>query len=137
MSEQRSLVPEEPPAWALGFILFGALLMIMGGVFQALAGLIAIFEDDFYAATRNYLLEFDVTTWGWIHLTIGVVAVLAGAALFSGATWARIVAITLAVLSAIANFGFIPYYPIWSILIIVVNVFVIWALAVYGGRLQA
>jgi tetrahydromethanopterin S-methyltransferase subunit F len=106
-------------------------------VFQALAGLIAIFGDDFYVATRNYLLEFDVTTWGWIHLIIGVVAVLAGAMLFSGATWARIVGITLAVLSAIANFGFIPYYPFWSILIIVMDVFVIWALAVYGGRLQS
>ena len=124
----------EPPGWAVGFIVFAAVMMIMGGVFQALAGLIAIFENEFYVATRNYLFEFDATSWGWIHLILGVIVALAGFSLLSGATWARVVAITLAVLSAIANFLFIPYYPFWSLLIIALDVFVIWALAVHGGK---
>jgi hypothetical protein len=122
--------------WAVGFILFAAIMMMMTGVFQALAGLIAIFENEFYVATRNYLFKFDATTWGWIHLILGVIVVLAGWGLLSGRTWARAVGITLALLSAIANFLFIPYYPFWSLLIIALDVFVIWALAAHGGDVR-
>ena len=129
-----SRVREQPPGWAVGFIVFAAVMMMMAGVFQALAGLVAIFKNEFYVATRNYLFEFDVTAWGWIHLVLGVIVVLAGFSLLSGATWARAVGITLAVLSAIANFLFIPYYPFWSLLIIALDVFVIWSLAVHGGK---
>jgi hypothetical protein len=125
----------EASGWASGFILFAALMMIMAGVWQGLAGLIAIFENEFYVATRNYLFEFDATTWGWIHLLVGVIVGLAGLGLLAGQTWARVVGITLAVLSAIANFLFIPYYPFWSMLIIALDVFVIWALAVHGRAL--
>jgi hypothetical protein len=129
-----SRVREEPPGWAVGFTIFAAVMMMMTGGFQALAGLVAIFENEFYVATRNYLFELDVTTWGWVHLILGVIVALAGFALLSGATWARVVGITLAVLSAIANFLFIPYYPFWSLLVIALDVFVIWALAVHGGK---
>ena len=129
-----SRVREQPPGWAVGFIVFAAVMMMMTGAFQALAGLIAIFENEFYVATRNYLFQFDATSWGWIHLILGVIVGLAGFSLLSGATWARVVGITLAVLSAIANFLFIPYYPFWSLLIIALDVFVIWALAVHGGK---
>jgi hypothetical protein len=127
---------EEASGWASGFILFAALMMIMAGVWQGLAGLIALFENEFYVATRNYLFEFDATTWGWIHLLFGVIVGLAGLGLLAGQTWARVVGITLAVLSAIANFLFIPYYPFWSMLIIAVDVFVIWALAAHGRALR-
>jgi hypothetical protein len=122
--------------WAVGFILFAAIMMMMTGVFQALAGLIAIFENEFYVATRNYLFKFDATTWGWIHLILGVIVALAGWGLLSGRTWARAVGITLALLSAIANFLFIPDYPFWSLLIIALDVFVIWALAAHGGDVR-
>jgi hypothetical protein len=118
--------------WAVGFVLFAGIMMIMVGIWQALEGLIAIFENEFYVATRNYLFKFDATTWGWIHLIMGAVVAFAGWGLLSGRTWARVVAITLAVLSAIANFLFIPYYPFWSLLIIAVDVFVIWAVAAHG-----
>jgi len=127
---------EDTSGWAAGFALFAALMMIMAGVWQALAGLIAIFENEFYVATRNYVFEFDATTWGWIHLLLGVVVGLAGLGLLAGQTWARVVGIILAVLSAIANFLFIPYYPFWSMLIIAVDVFVIWALAAHGRELR-
>jgi hypothetical protein len=121
--------------WA-GTTLFAALLMIMVGVFQALQGLIAIFENDFYVATRNYLFQFDATTWGWIHLVVGLIVAFAGWGLLSGQTWARIVGITLAAFSATANFLFIPYYPVWSLLIIAVDVFVIWALTAHGREIK-
>jgi hypothetical protein len=127
---------QETTSWAVGFILFAAIMMLMSGVFQALTGLVAIFENEFYVQTRNYLFQFDATTWGWIHLLIGLVVAFGGWGLLSGRTWARALAITLAVLSAIANFAFIPYYPFWSLLIIVLDVVVIWAIAAHGGAMR-
>jgi hypothetical protein len=122
--------------WAVGFILFAAIMMIMVGVFQALQGLIAIFENEFYVATRNYTFQFDATTWGWIHLLLGLLVAFAGYGLLSGKTWARLLAITLAALSATANFLFIPYYPFWSLLLVTLNILVIWAITAHGGELR-
>jgi hypothetical protein len=141
MSEQtpagyRATRGQQTSGWAVGFILFAAIMMIMIGFFQVLAGLVAIFENEFYVATRNYIFQFDATTWGWIHLLLGLLVAFAGWGLLSGRTWARVVAITLAVLSAVANFLFIPYYPFWALLIITLDVFVIWAVAAHGGELR-
>ena len=126
----------ETSGTAVGFILFAAIMMIMVGVFQALQGIIAIFENEFYVATRNYTFQFDATTWGWIHLLVGLLVAFAGWGLLSGRTWARVVALTLAVLSAITNFLFIPYYPFWALLLITLDIFVIWAVAAHGGELR-
>ena len=135
-NDASSRAGRETSGGAVGLILFAAIIMIMVGTFQALQGLIAIFENEFYVATRNYLFQFDATTWGWIHLVIGLLVAFAGYGLLSGRTWARTVAIFLAVLSAISNFLFIPYYPFWSLLIITLDVFVIWAVAVHGGDMR-
>ena len=126
----------ETTGWAVGFILFAAIMMIMVGVFQAIQGLVGIFENEFYVPTRNYIFQLDATRWGWTHLILGLLVAFAGWGLFSGRTWARTVAIILAVLSAISNFLFIPYYPFWSLLIITLDVFVIWAVAAHGGELR-
>jgi hypothetical protein len=138
MSQYPSTSPggRAPSGWAVGFTVFAAIMMIMVGVFQALQGLIAIFENEFYVATRNYLFEFDATAWGWIHLVLGAIVAFAGWGLLSGQTWARIVGITLAALSATANFLFIPYYPFWSLLLITLNVLVIWALTAHGREFK-
>ena len=122
----------ESSLWAAGAILFAGIMMIVVGIWEALEGLIAIFENEFYVATRRYLFQFDVTTWGWIHVLLGLVLAYAGYGLLTGRTWARVVAITLAALSATANFLWLPYYPFWALLIISVDVFVIWAVAVHG-----
>src|SRR4029453_15907133 len=116
--------------------MFAGIMMIMVGVFQGLQGIVAIFENEFYVPTRNYLFQFDATAWGWIHLLIGLLVAFAGYGLLSGRTWARAVAIFLAVLSAISNFLFIPSYPFWSRLIIPRDIFVIWAGAAHGGDLR-
>jgi hypothetical protein len=126
----------EASGWAVGFILFAAIMMIMTGIFQAVEGLVAIFQNEFYVTTRNYIFQFDATTWGWIHLVLGLIVAFSGWGLLSGRTWARTLAIILAVLSATANFLFIPYYPFWSLLIITLDIFVIWAVAAHGGELR-
>jgi hypothetical protein len=117
---------------AVGLVLFAAIMMFMVGVFQAFTGLVAIFNDEFYVATEEYLFKFDQTTWGWVHLILGLVVAAAGVGLMAGRTWARAVAIVLAVISAIVTFGFIPYYPLWALIIIALDVAVIWAVVAYG-----
>ena len=123
--------------WATGLTVFAGVMMTMAGAFQAFTGLVALFEDEFYVATRNYLLQFDATTWGWIHLLLGLLVMFAGFAVLAGQTWGRVVGITLAVLSALANFAFLPYYPFWAMTIIALDIFVIWALATHGREIPA
>ena len=88
-NDAYSRAGRQTSGWAVGFILFAAIMMIMVGVFQAFQGLVAIFENEFYVATRNYLFQFDATTWGWIHLLVGLIVAFAGWGLLSGRTWAR------------------------------------------------
>lgn len=126
----RSATREVSP-WATGFALFAATMMIMLGVFHAIMGLVAIIDDDFYVRVRSYTFDLDVTGWGWLHLIIGIIIALAGFALISGQLWARAVGIALAALSAIANFLWLPYYPVWAIIAIALAIGVIWGLAKY------
>ncbi|MCE3550608.1 hypothetical protein LWC33_03960 [Pseudonocardia sp. RS11V-5] len=115
-------------AWSTGFAMFAGAVLIVVGICQALSGISALFRDQVYVATPNYIYSFDVTTWGWVHLILGVALALTGLGVIQGQTWARVVGIVLAALSIIANFMFIPHYPIWSIVIIALDVAVIWAL---------
>ena len=128
MSDYESTRAAQDSGWVGGGYVFAGVVMIMVGVFQAIAGLAALFEDEFYVVTSDYIFKINTTTWGWIHLILGVLVVFAGYALFAAKTWARVIGVTLATLSAIANFIFIPYYPFWAILIISLDVWVIWAL---------
>jgi hypothetical protein len=130
---------DEPTAstwWALGTIFFAGAIMLMVGLFQFFQGLAALIKGSFYVVVPNYAYKVDTTAWGWIHMLLGVLVVAAGIYLFVGKLWARIIAILLALLSAVANFFFIPYYPVWSILIIALDVVVIWAIAWHGRDLQ-
>lgn len=111
-----------------GAVIFAASMMVLIGAFQIIAGLVAIIDDEYYVVTANYTFDLDVTGWGWIHLIIGIIVFCAGVALFSRAPWAGYVAIAIAILSAVANFFFIPYYPFWALVIIAIDVFVIWGL---------
>ncbi len=127
--------PNPPPVsgWALGGITFAATMLILIGVFQTIAGLAAIFDDEFFVVTTNYVFDLDTSAWGWIHLLLGALLLVAGWSLYAGRAWAGVVALTLAVLSAVANFFFIPYYPFWAILLISLDVWVIWALTRPGA----
>ena len=122
-----------PSGWAIGGVTFASTIMILVGIFQSFAGLAAIIDDQFYVITQNYAFDLDTTAWGWIHLLLGIVVALAGFALWNRKVWAATVAIFLAMLSAIANFFFIPYYPFWSILMIALAIWVIWAITRPGA----
>lgn len=123
-------------AWAVGWTIFAAVWMWILGFFHGLAGLAAIIEDQLFVVTPDYVYRLDVTTWGWVHLVLGVGVFVAGFYLFKGAVWARTVGVALAALSIVSNFLWLPYYPIWGILMIAAGGFVIWALTVRGGDLS-
>jgi hypothetical protein len=128
---------ENRSGFAVGVTAAAGIILIIGGVCHGFQGLVAIVNDEFYVTTQNWILKFDVTTWGWIHLIVGAVAVLAGIGLFSGQVWARTVAVLVAALSIILNFAWLPHYPIWSILIIAFDLFVIWAFTAHGRDITA
>jgi hypothetical protein len=133
MTQYESDRGSELSGWAAGGITFAAVLMVMIGTFEAIAGLTAVIDDEFFVVTPKYTFEFDTTTWGWIHLILGSTVALSGLYLFAGRAWAGVVALVLAVLVAIANFFFIPYYPFWSITVIALACWVIWSLTRPGA----
>jgi hypothetical protein len=126
----------QPPSEAAGGYVFAGVILIVIGCFHAIAGLVAIFDDGFYVVSANYTFNVDTTAFGWIHLLAGLLVAAAGFALFSAATWARVVGVLFASLSALANFFFIPYYPFWAILIIALDIWVIWALTRQVEKVQ-
>ncbi len=130
------MTERETSGWAVGWTVYAAVMMIMIGFFHAIAGLVGILEDDLYVLTSDYVFSFDVTTWGWVHMVMGVIVVLAGFALLSGAVWARTIGVILAVVSVLANFAWLPWYPLWAIIMITANVFVIWALTAHGRDIE-
>ncbi|MCL7425422.1 hypothetical protein [Streptomyces sp. YS415] len=113
-----------------GWLVFAAVIMLFSGIMTMLGGISAIAEDDVFLTTRNYVFEFDLTGWGWIHLILGILIAVTGAALFKGATWARVVGVALAGLSMITNFMWLPYTPWWALLIIAIDALIIWGLCV-------
>ncbi|MBG0857447.1 hypothetical protein I2W78_37785 [Streptomyces spinoverrucosus] len=116
--------------WAAGLMVFGAIMLMLAGVLAIFRGIMAIAEDDVFVTTPNYVFEFDLTGWGWIHLVLGAVAVLVSVGLFQAATWARVAGVAIAGLIIIANFLSLPYYPVWSVLMIAFSGFIIRALCV-------
>ena len=119
---------------AYGVSVFAGVLLLMLGTFEIIQGFAAVLEDDLFAVGANYVYEIDVTAWGWWHLLIGVIGVAVGLGIVGGQVWAYSAGIGFAVVSALGQFAFMPYYPFWSILIIALDVLVIWALAKRIGR---
>jgi hypothetical protein len=129
---------EHVTGW-VGWVGFAGFMMMLGGIFQAISGLVGIFNDSFFAVTNasNQLLVIhDVQTWGWFNLIMGSIIVAAGIALFSGSMWARVLAVTLAMFSAVANLVSISLYPVWSVICLTISVLVIYAVVVHGSELK-
>lgn len=124
-------------AWAEGIGIFAGAALLTVGIFQFLEGVAAAAKDDVFVRTTNYVFEFDLTTWGWIHIILGIVVAVVGGAILAGQAWAYVAGIVVAVLSALLNFVWMPYYPFWAILIIAFDIAVIWALSTMLGARRA
>jgi hypothetical protein len=115
---------------ASGLVALAAVMLLLAGLLNIFRGIMAIAENPVFVRTPNYVFKFDLTSWGWIHLVIGVLAIATGLSLFRLATWARVVGVGVAALLVIANFLSVPYYPLWSLIVIAACGIVIWALCV-------
>ena len=129
------ITKKEVTSW-VGWVYFAGILLVVSGVFEMIAGLTALLNDKFYAVAQQSLLVFDITHWGWAHMLIGLLMIVTGTSVMTGSTWSRVVAIVLAVLGVIAQFAFISAYPIWSIMVIVIGILIIYSLAVHAGELK-
>jgi hypothetical protein len=116
--------------WATGLTVFAAIIMMISGVVQALQGIVALANSDFYVVGHKYTFQFDVTAWGWIHLLVGIGVAAVGVFLLMGNTWARWTGLVVVAVSMIANFAWVPYYPVWGIIVLALDGAVIWALTV-------
>lgn len=118
---------------ALGVTSFAGVLLATVSIFQILEGISALAKDDVYVKGIDYAYKFDVTSWGWVHLIIGIIGLVTGLAILFGQTWGRLIGIFIAILGTLANFAFIPYYPVWSIVVIAFWILTLWALCTQLG----
>jgi len=109
-------------------------MLIIIGAFQFFEGLAAILKDEFFVVGPHYAYHLDVTAYGWINLIWGAIVCATGFAVIAGKTWGRVVGITVILINAMVQFFYIPYYPLWAVLLIGLDVACIWALTVYNGH---
>ncbi len=125
----------EVTGW-VGWQYFAAFLMMLAGIFQSIAGLVALFKNTVFVVTPSHLVMLDYTQWGWVHLIVGIILFLSSFSLMAGRMWGRILGIVLASISAIANFAFLDAYPWWSLTVIILDILIIYAIAVHGGEVK-
>ncbi|MEU2001747.1 hypothetical protein ACH47B_08870 [Rhodococcus sp. NPDC019627] len=130
VSPASSEFPSGKQAFAAGTSLGAAVVMVTVGIIQFFQGIAAVAENEVFVSGIDYAYKFDLTTWGWIHIILGVLVAIVGLALLTGAGWARVSAIVIAAISILANFLWLPYYQ-WSLLI-ALDVVVIWAVSTWN-----
>ena len=135
--QNNSRTQPPPSGLAVGITVSAAVILILAGVLHAMQGVVGLANNEFYVTTQNWIFKFDATTWGWVHILVGLIAIGTGIGLFYGAVWARTVGVIVAAVSVFANFVWLPYYPVWAILIIAFDFFVIWALTAHGRDINA
>jgi hypothetical protein len=125
-----------PSGW-VGWVVFAGVVMIIEGAFHIIDGLVALFERGYYAVTSSHLaLHVGYLGWGWAHMALGALFVLVGFGVLAGQTWARVIGIALAVISAVVNLAFIAAYPVWGVVLIALDIVIIYALAMHGGEVK-
>jgi hypothetical protein len=122
-------VPDaHPTALAGGLRVFAGILMLADGLLQVLQGIAAVADDDFFNVPSGFTYDLNVTAWGWVHIVLGLLLALIGYGVLANSTLGRAVAIPVVVIGMVSNFAFLPVYPLWAIVLIVLDVFVLWAL---------
>ncbi|GAB2816500.1 hypothetical protein GCM10027073_55370 [Streptomyces chlorus] len=127
-AQAHAHTPSAKREWAGGLTVFGGVMLVLAGILNIVRGISGIAKDDVFVTTQNYVFKFDLTSWGWIHLILGAVAVVIGVGLFQASTWARVAGVAIGGLIMIANFLSLPYFPVWSVVMIALSGVMIWAL---------
>lgn len=123
----------EPTAW-VGWVFFGATLLVLIGAMQIVQGLGAIFKPDFFVTTENSVFVLSLTQSGWTHLIIGVLALMGGIGTLAGVAWARIISVIVTVLAMLASIAYITTFPLWATFVLVIGAFIIYAFTVHGAE---
>jgi len=126
---------EQATGW-IGWIYFASMMMLIIGGLQIISGLLGIFRHGFFVVGTHGLVVWNYTAWGWIELIIGILLIIIGLSVISGSTWARVLASIIVVINAIGNLAFLPAYPIWSIIALIIDGFVLYALTVHGREVR-
>ena len=126
---------DEPTGWT-GWIVFAAIMMIIGGSLNALSGFIAIVNDDWVVWTNSTAVLVDLSVWGWALLIVGLLVLLSGIGVLSGNVLARTVGVIAVSLNLVVNFFFVPVYPFWALTVITIDALVIWALIAHGREMR-
>jgi hypothetical protein len=116
--------------------MFASVMMLLAGMFGIINGIAALVNDEIYVVTEDGIFLFDFTVWGLIHLTVGILAMFAGLSLLTREAWARFTGVVLAMASALSQLAFIPAFPLWSVVIIGIDVLVIYALLVAWEQVE-
>jgi hypothetical protein len=117
--------------WATGVAVFAAAMMVLGGMVQVLDGIVALNHDVVISRVGDYVFGWDADGWGWVHIILGVILAAAGFAIFADKDWARVFGMTVAIIAAVVNFMWLPYYPVAAVVMIALDVLVVWALATF------
>ena len=120
----------------VGWIAFSSAVLIVGGAFGVIDGLMAVYRSRFFSSSAVYAFS-DLRTWGWIVFGLGVAAVVSGVAVLSGREWARWLGVGVAGLNAVGQLLFAQAYPLWSLIIIGVDIAVIYGLTAYGSQIRS
>jgi hypothetical protein len=136
MTQQSEQGARTQTGW-VGWVVFAGFMLMMVGAFHVIEGLVAVFRDEvFLVGPKGLVVNVDYTTWGWVHILGGVLAILTGIGLLAGQLWARALAVIVAFASAVINMAFLPAYPVWSAIVIAIDVLVIWAVTVHGSEIK-
>ena len=117
---------------APGPLLAAGIFMILVGAFHAIEGVVALASDTFFEGGKSYWFQWNLTAWGWVHLAVGALVAVTGIFLMRSASWAATLALFLCSASILASFLWLPHFPVWSLALIVLDVFVIWAVTTTG-----
>lgn len=128
---------ERPSGGAVGWTSFAGLMMVLMGIWWIIAGVVAIGDPGFYVVTQDWVFRFNPSTWGWIHLILGVIVLTVGFGLFGGSGWARTGGVLFAAVAGLIAFAWLPWYPIWAIVLLLAAVSIIWALTTHGREITA
>ncbi len=127
---------QQPTGW-VGWVYFAGVLLIVRALFQAFFGFLALTRQEVFVISEGQLTVLNYTTWGIIHLVVAAILLTAGFSLFSGGVWGRVVGAIAAGLGIVANLVFLPAYPIWALILLILDVVILYAILVHGKEAKA
>jgi hypothetical protein len=136
VTQQAYEQENETTGW-VGWVAFAGVMMIIGGALSTIFGIVAAVNDQWVVFQGGEDVYLDLSAWGWVHIIVGLVVFACGFGVFTGNVFARTIGVIIAALSLIAQFFWLPVYPIWAVIIITIDALVIWALTAHGGEMRA